>query len=81
MFKRFISLGLAALTAATLYELSKQLRRGAPANKDSTHKPGHFQTWEGEGGALPVTGAQIGPDPAIAQTTTQKNDETQGIVH
>jgi len=79
MLKRIISLGLAALTAATLYELSKQLQRsGAPK---SAHKPEHMQTWEGEGGALPVTGAQLGPDPAIAQTTTQKNDETQGIVH
>jgi hypothetical protein len=79
MLKRLISFGLTALTAATLYELSKQLQRGSPA-KDA-HKPEPVQTWEGEGGALPLTGAHLGPDPAIAQTTTQKNDETQGIVH
>ena len=79
MLKRFISFGLTALTVATLYELSKQLQRANPSK--GVHKPEHVQTWEGEGGALPVTGAQLGPDPAIAQTTTQKNDETQGIVH
>jgi len=39
------------------------------------------QTWEGEGGALPVTGAQLGPDPAVAQTTTKNVDEQQGVVH
>ncbi len=79
MLKRFISFGLTALTAATLYELSKQLQRSSQTK--GVHKPEHVQTWEGEGGALPMTGAQLGPDPAIAQTTTQKNDETQGIVH
>lgn len=80
MFKRLISSAVFGLTAVTLYSLSKQLQR--TGNKDATKvKPMPVQTWEGEGGALPLTGAQLGPDPAIAQTTTQKADEAQGIVH
>ncbi len=30
----------------------------------SKPKPHEVTTWEGEGGALPVTGAQLGPDPS-----------------
>lgn len=80
MIKRMISLGLVGLTVGTLWSLSKQLR--LTRRQESTKaNPVHVQTWEGEGGALPVTGAQTGPDPAIAPTTTQTADEAQGIVH
>lgn len=80
MIKRMISLGLVGLTVGTLWSLGKQLR-SAGRQEPAKAKPVPVQTWEGEGGALPVTGAQTGPDPAIAQTTTQKADEAQGIVH
>lgn len=34
------------------------------ASKPPKAKPVVLQTWEGEGGALPVTGSQVGPDPS-----------------
>jgi hypothetical protein len=80
MIKRMISLGLIGLTVGTLWSLNKQLRQSR-RHESAKAKPVPVQTWEGEGGALPVTGAQTGPDPSIAQTTTQKADEAQGIVH
>jgi len=80
MIKRMISTALFGLTIGTLWSLSSQLRQARRQDLPK-EKPMPVQTWEGEGGALPVTGAQTGPDPAIAQTTTQKADEAQGIVH
>ena len=80
MIKRLISLGLFGLTVGTLWSLSKQLQQ-AGRQELTKVKPEPMQRWEGEGGALPITGAQTGPDPVIAQTTTQKADEEQGIVH
>ena len=68
MTNRLISFALFGITAGTLWSLSRQLRE---RRQDSPKaKPVPVQTWEGEGGALPFTGAQLGPDPAVAQTTS-----------
>ena len=82
MFNRLISAALVGLAVGTLYSLNKQWqdRRKSFADASAAKHP-REQVWEGEGGALPVTGAQLGPDPAVAQTTTEKADETQGVVH
>jgi hypothetical protein len=80
MIKRFISLGLFGLTVGTLWSLSKQLQQTGRQERPKV-KPEPVQRWEGEGGALPITGSHTGPDPVIAQTSTQKADEEQGIVH
>jgi len=69
MANRLFSFALFGITAGTLWSLSRQLREGR--RQDATKpKPMPVQTWEGEGGALPLTGAQLGPDPAVAQTTS-----------
>ena len=79
--KRLISIALFGLTAATLWELSKQLRRGRPDADDDVH-PVRVQTWEGEGGALPTTGAQLGPDPIVpASTAAARPGDGPGTVH
>lgn len=79
--KRLISIALFGLTAATLWELSRQLRRGRHDADDGLH-PERVQTWEGEGGALPTTGAQLGPDPVVpASTAALRPADGPGTVH
>jgi hypothetical protein len=79
--KRLISIALFGLTAATLWELSRQLRRGQqPRHDDRAPVPVH--TWEGEGGALPTTGAQLGPDPVVpASVAAARPSDGPGTVH
>lgn len=70
--KRLINVALIGLAAATLWELSRQLRSTSSAldfDDDDVH-PARMHTWEGEGGALPTTGAQLGPDPSVPATGT-----------
>lgn len=79
--KRLISIALFGLTAATLWELSRQLRRGRLHADDEVH-PVRVHTWEGEGGALPTTGAQLGPDPVVpASTAATRPADGPGTVH
>ena len=42
----------------------QQRRLAQQQRQASRAKPPELTTWEGEGGALPGTGSQIGPDPA-----------------
>jgi len=79
--KRLISLALFGLTAGTLWSLSKQLRR-AGGKELVKAKPMPVQTWEGEGGALPATGAQMGPDPVVpASAAPARPADGPGTVH
>lgn len=81
MIRQVISAGLFALTVGTLWSLSRQLNR---RNPDAAGKRPHvpMQTWEGEGGALPATGAQMGPDPVVpASTAPGKTEVLPGSVH
>ena len=78
---KLISIALAGLTGATLWELSRQIRRRMPATT-AEHKSATVQTWEGEGGALPTTGAQLGPDPVVPAAAEEPRAESDtGIVH
>jgi hypothetical protein len=67
---KLISIAIAGLTGATLWELSRQVRRRMQPLRDE-RKPVPVQTWEGEGGALPTTGAQLGPDPVVPAATEE----------
>ena len=59
------SIFLLALAALGQFWLTKQMQaQRQRAQSISKAKPERLQTWEGEGGALPVTGAQLGPDPS-----------------
>ena len=54
--------------AATAIWLDRSTRSPRPAKlKQPRHKPEHIQEWEGEGGALPLSGAHFSPpiEPAI----------------
>jgi hypothetical protein len=78
--KRLISLALFGLTAGTVWSLSRQLRQ--TRSEAPKAKPVPVQTWEGEGGALPATGAQMGPDPVIpASASPARPEDTPGTVH
>jgi len=56
---------LAAFAAACLLWRWDQRRREREQLATTPRaKPEAVTTWEGEGGALPTTGAQLGPPPA-----------------
>ncbi|HJV61913.1 MAG TPA: hypothetical protein VJ743_13270 [Albitalea sp.] len=80
MTKRLISVGLFALTAGTLWSLSRQLQRRGRHDTPRA-KPVPVQTWEGEGGALPATGAQMGPDPVVPASNPPARSGGPGTVH
>lgn len=52
-----------ATLAALAWQWNRQ-RRNEAARQRCKAKPVEVSTWEGEGGALPVSGAQLGPPPA-----------------
>lgn len=81
MIRQVISAGLFALTVGTLWSLSRQLNR--KASEDAGRRPqAPMQTWEGEGGALPATGAQMGPDPVVPASAAAAEPEARpGKVH
>jgi hypothetical protein len=80
--KRLISLTLFGLTVGTLWSLSRQLREaGHREAARPKAKPVPVQTWEGEGGALPATGSQMGPDPVVPASTGARPADTPGTVH
>jgi hypothetical protein len=82
MIKQVVSAGLFALTVGTLWSLSRQLQRSGPRGESGRRPQAPMQTWEGEGGALPATGAQMGPDPAVpASTAAVKPEDQSGLVH
>jgi hypothetical protein len=56
-FKTFATL------AALAWQWNRQRRKDEASRRRSKAKPVEVSTWEGEGGALPVSGAQLGPPP------------------
>jgi len=58
MFKRILPLALAGY-ALWQWQQSRNRRMHGRVGK----KPEEVTTWEGEGGALHQTGAQLGPEP------------------
>jgi hypothetical protein len=67
MARKLAQLALVAIVGGTLWSLRRQINRAAPANPKAKHPA--VQTWEGEGGALPATGPQMGPEPVLPVTT------------
>ena len=65
MANRFLPFVVLAAAAGTLWSLRRQRRSDAGSQSGATP----VQTWEGEGGALPATGAQLGPDPVVTAST------------
>ena len=60
---KLVQLALAAVVTGAILSLRRQSRRRVHERPKA--KPPAVQTWEGEGGALTSTGAQMGPDPAL----------------
>ena len=83
MANRLLSLVVLAVATGAIVSLQRQSRR-RPAAEPGKAKPVPVQTWEGEGGALPATGAQMGPDPAVttpvqpAHADADADDLTRG---
>ena len=68
MTRTFARMALAAVVGGAIWSLRcKALERLAEKPKA---KPPQVETWEGEGGALRSTGAQMGPDPSLPTTTS-----------
>jgi hypothetical protein len=56
--------GILGLIVLGYSAANKYLAVKAQNSKKSSVKPEKIQRWEEEGGALPVTGSQLGPEPA-----------------
>ena len=55
---------LTTFVAAAWLILNWDQRRRARLQLQRRSKPAEFSTWEGEGGALPTVGSQVGPAPS-----------------
>jgi hypothetical protein len=76
---RFVSLVVLVLATSAWVALRRQTQR-RPGQEPSKAKPAPVQTWEGEGGALPVTGAHMGPDPTVTPPVdATREPELNGI--
>ena len=73
MANRLFSVAVLALATGTLLSMRRQSQRRR-ATLHAKPKPEPVQIWEGEGGALPTTGAQLGPDP---QVTSDADEATR----
>ncbi len=65
MNRNLYHLALAALFTGTVWSLRRQGQQKRQAALRSKAKPEAVQTWEHEGGALPRTGSQMGPNPSL----------------
>jgi len=61
---KLVQLALAAVVTGAILSLRRRQSRRRVHERPKA-KPPAVQTWEGEGGALTSTGAQMGPDPAL----------------
>jgi hypothetical protein len=62
MIRLLSSLLVVGVAAGTLTSLARQRSLWRTREFEGLGQ----QTWEGEGGALPETGSQLGPDPALS---------------
>jgi hypothetical protein len=67
MTRKLAQLALIAIVGGALWSLRRQGSRQRLAQPKAKHPA--VQTWEGEGGALPATGSQMGPSPVLPVTT------------
>ena len=61
--------GVLSLIAIGYGAVSEYLSNKKKQFKKPAGKPEKIQRWEGEGGALPVTGSQTGPEPKKSSET------------
>jgi hypothetical protein len=64
MIRFLSSVLLAGVATGTLVSLARQRNLWRSGSSEGSRLA--QQTWEGEGGALPETGSQLGPDPALS---------------
>ena len=81
MSNRLFSALVLGVAAGTLWSLTKQYRARQAALRPAGQKPVPVEIWEGEGGALPVTGAQLGPDPVVMPAPTEHTADHPDSVH
>lgn len=62
MFKRMLALAFMGYAA---WRWDTHRRDRSRLDSSSKAKPKDVTTWEGEGGALPITGSQTGPMPEL----------------
>ena len=67
MPRKLAQLALVAIVGGALWSLRRQLSKQSLETPKAKHPP--VQTWDGEGGALPATGSQMGPNPVLPVTT------------
>lgn len=67
MIRKFAQVALIAVVGGALWSLRRQGSNRTPDQPKVKHPA--VQTWEGEGGALPATGSQTGPNPVLPVTT------------
>jgi hypothetical protein len=79
MASKLLSLAVLAVAAGTIYALRKSGR--SDGHDPHKIKPEPEQRWEGEGGALPSTGSQMGPDPTVttADEEPRVSDPARGV--
>jgi hypothetical protein len=63
MIRTLARLALTAVIGGAIWSLRRAGADRADGDLKSKAKHPAVQTWEGEGGALPTTGSQMGPDP------------------
>ncbi len=82
MQNKFLKLALVALGGRALMAWQRHALRNRPLTSGSTkHKPPALQTWEGEGGALRTTGAQLGPDPSVSLAVAKDQAVPINVTH
>ena len=67
MIRKFAQLALVAVVGGALLSLRRKGSNQRQAQPKAKHPA--VQTWEGEGGALPATGSQMGPNPVMPAAT------------
>jgi hypothetical protein len=67
MNKNLYRFTLMALFTGTVWTLRRQAAQQHRLALQSKAKPEAVQTWEHEGGALPKTGSQMGPEPSLPE--------------
>ena len=70
MVRTLARLALTAVVGGAIWSLRRETRI-----RHDNKQPA-VQTWEGEGGALPTTGSQMGPDPVPVSPVVPEAHET-----
>jgi hypothetical protein len=79
MFARHaLNFALAGVAAATLWSLQRQAAERRQKRALKPKQPA-LSTWEGEGGALPKTGSQMGPSPTHTFPANQPSNPVSGL--